>query len=684
MLASLPMLLVLLAVPPVGAQVVSVTVLADFGDGTYLWADVTLPADNVTALKATELANATWDLVPVEVTWFDSQICLQSPCAFVNDLGDRNPVYPVYWHFYQWNTTAGAWDVASFGPSDTDLRNGDAIAWFLAVDDPATFASPRPVPTPRSRDVWTSFRGDLQNRGLARGAIPVTNVLLWDSNVGVKEIDTTPVVAYGMVFVATRNALVALDGRTGREVWRNPDVRSLLSTPAIYDGHLVLGGIDGKLHYVDALTGAEAWSLVLGPGARSTGVASSPAVFEGRAYVGTFNETAGGMGRVFAVNLNSGTIAWAFDAPGVIHMSQPAILGGNLYVGIMGVYDGDIGYDPPHGVLSLHLDGALNWFYRTDGPVASSPVLAADRIFVTAKDGYVYAIGFDGTQKWREQIGTSTSSPSLAGDILYVASSGIDGRGDLFAFTLDGAYRWSASPGGAVQTSPVSDGRLVCGATNVADGRYVCMVDGHLAWNYTPSPHQYILGSPVVVGDTMYAPSDNGHVYAFRDADPTAKPLLALRVQAPSFFLEGAAASVVFTAEGLGVGRAVDVALRVTIPAGYRLANESAKQATTPRTLTLSLEEVGPDRNATVEFVGTPLSGFQTFPFRAALSYADLAARPYPVVNVERELAISVKTPQPTIPAAFWVSLGLLSAAAVAAAGFFLWRRRRPGGDGDG
>ncbi len=508
-----------MALPSVEGQGPGVSVLVDFGDGTYLWADVELPSTNVTALKATELANTEWGLSPLNVSWFDSPFCLRSPCAFVNDIDDRDPVYPVWWHFYSWNGSAGTWDSAAYGPSDTDLADGDSIAWYLAVDDPVTYEAPRPAPRVDFRDVHTSFRGDLRNRGQAEGAIPERVRILWDVDVGVAEIDTTPVVADGRVFVATRNRLVAFDSETGTEAWRNPQVHSLLSTPAIYDGRLLLGGTDGRLHSVWASNGAEAWSVPLESGARSTGIASSPAVFEGRAYVGTFNETAGGRGRVVAVDVHDGSVAWSYET-GSVHMSQPAIADGALYVGIMGVYDGDIGYDPPYGLLSLHLNGTLRWFHPTDDSVAGSAVVAEGRVVFASKDGSAYALDPEGALLWRHAVGVSTSSPAFAGGRLFVASGGLNGTGGVFAFDLDGNLLWESDSGGAVQASLVSDGRVVCGATNVARGSVFCLraSDGSFLWRLTPSPAQYILGSPVAVGDRVYAPSDNGHLYALSPA----------------------------------------------------------------------------------------------------------------------------------------------------------------------
>lgn len=509
-----------LTLPSSSAQEAGVLVLFDFGDGSYEWVRVMANPENRTAILATETASQSLGLPPVEITWYDEDWCVRRPCAGVDDIGDRNPAGAAWWHFYIWNTTVPGWEMSPLGPSDTDVIAG-AIAWYLAVDDPNTYASPLPVPTPDFPRVWTSFRGDLRNRGAAQGEIPGTNTVLWERDVGVLEIDTTPVVAYGRVFVGTRNGLFALDAESGRQVWRNPTVRTLLSTPAVYDGKLIVGGTDGRLHAVDVARGDLLWSIVLETGALSTGIASSPAIHEGRAYVGIFNEDPGGMGAVVAVNLNNWSIAWRYETASV-HMSQPAIADGFLYVGLMGVYNGGIGYLPPHGLLALHLNGTLGWFRSTDGEVASSPVVAGGRVFVTSKDGNLYA--FDaGGEVWRRAISPSTSSPALVGDRLYVGSGALDGTGRLHAFALNGTQIWEATVGGAIQASVVSDGSLVCAATNVPRGQHVCVDagEGHLVWSHTPEPTQYILGSPVVVGNTMYVVSDNGHVYAFRPAHPT-------------------------------------------------------------------------------------------------------------------------------------------------------------------
>ena len=693
-LAAFTSLLLLIGLPATAphaaAQGPFVSVMIDFGDGTYAWSDVELPVANVTAMKAVELAAASLG-VALEVTWFSSPFCLRNPCAFVDDIGAQDPVLPVWWHFYLWNATASTWDVATYGPSDTDLSPWDAIGFYLAVDDPLTFAMPRPVPAPDFRDVWTSFRGDLGNSGRGHGTVPVTNSLLWDHDVGVLEIDTTPVVAYGMVYVGTRNGLFALDAETGQEMWRNSEVRSLLSTPAVYDGHLVLGGIDGRLHYADAFNGTEAWNVLLEPGTVSTGIASSPAVYMGRAYIGTFNETAGGMGRVAAVNLNNGTVAWTYETASV-HMSQPAIRGGNLYVGVMGVYDGDIGYAPPHGLLSLTLTGAFRWFFPTNGSVASSPVVDAQRVYFTSKDGRLHALRFDGTTDWVRTIGPSTSSPVLVEPNIYVAAGELPEGNETFGYVIQRFDTATGEPPlpwpdpipspipdvmfvfGAVQASLVSDGRLLCTAVNHARGYHFCFTtDFDSAWSYTPVPNQYVLGTPTIAGDTVYAPSDNGHVYAFRDATPETAPLADLAASGPPRVSVGAPVTLQFEVRSLGRGTAEGV-LRIGLPAGLRQPSESLEQARAPRTVIQTVGTLWQGAVRGVNLTVVPMAGYASYDVRADFNYSDLAGRFYPPPSVE--LHIVSESASLGEGSVVWAA-GVLGVAVAAATLVVLMVRRR-------
>jgi len=687
-IVALAVLFLLLALPvpapPASAAAVHVSVLVDFGDGIYFWADVEVPDTNQTALKATELANAFWDFPTLEVTWVDSPFCLRSPCAFVDDLGNRDPAYPLWWHFFTWNATARTWDFATLGPSDTDVVEGDAIAWYLAVDDPVTDAAPKPAPTPDFPDVWTSFRGDLENRGAARGALPVTGRQEWSRYLcpGIDcwemtlEMDAAPVAAYGMVFVVMRNWVVALDVDTGQTVWSNMSLGGVLSTPAVYDGRLIFGGAQGRLHAVDAFTGRELWDLHLEPGGGSTGIASSPTAYLSRAYVGTFNESAGGMGKVVAVNLNNATIAWEYAAPGAIHMSSPAIRNGTLYVGVMGTYDGSIGYDAPYGLLALTLDGAFRWFYETDGPVAGSPVLANGTAFVSDKAGYLYAVREDGGLAWRKPIRSSTSSAAVAGDRLFVGSGGFNGTGFVHAYDLAGNEAWRAEVNGPVQTSVVTDGRLVCGGTNIASGRHFCLSasDGREVWGWSHIYFSgaYVLGSPTAVGSTLFAVSDAGTIVAYRDAIPAEYALATVTISMAEPVRPGSQTQLRVSLESSAAIH--EVSLRLTLPEGLRLLNETPAQAVVPRTLVFTLGAVGLGGHTETLSVEA-LGDYASWTVTASVTYRDFAGRDYPELQTQE--TYRWETTSPSSPdLAVVAGVAIATAGAVAVLVFVLSRRR--------
>jgi outer membrane protein assembly factor BamB len=391
------------------------------------------------------------------------------------------------------------------------------------------------------------------------------------------------------------------------------------------------------------------------------------------------------------VNLNNGTIAWAYDAGGVVHMSQPAIEpnpsapdAGTLYVGVMGVYDGDISYGPPYGLLSLSLNGTFRWFAPTSGPVASSPVLAGTRVFVADRAKSLY--GFrtaDGTVAWNVSIGGGTSSPSYRNGIVYVGGAGTLGLGSVFAVTSAGTELWEAILDGPIQASIVTDGRLVCSATNQAQGYHFCLRPGFtidVAWKRTPSPAQYILGSPVVVGNTMYAVSDNGHVYAYRDGDPAAYPLLRVSVS-PSPLAWDRPTSLFVDAFSEDRGMADSLQLEVDFPVGLRLTNETEVQAQVARTYSYGLGSMYESR-LTRQFQVIPLAGYATSTIRARLTYDDLAGHPYPPAEAS---AMATAPPLPPGPGPDLRAVGLAVAGvavvvAVAHAAVAVRRRKRSGG----
>ena len=96
----------------------------------------------------------------------------------------------------------------------------------------------------------------------------------------------SPVIGGGRVYVGTfNNEVLAIDLRGRKIAWRyeNPDRQfPFYSSAALANGRVIVGSRDKLLHAIDAVTGKLAWSFTT-----RARVDSSPAVADGRVYVGT-------------------------------------------------------------------------------------------------------------------------------------------------------------------------------------------------------------------------------------------------------------------------------------------------------------------------------------------------------------------------------------------------------------
>jgi outer membrane protein assembly factor BamB len=91
---------------------------------------------------------------------------------------------------------------------------------------------------------------------------------------------TSPVVYNGIVYIATQNALYALNSATGVEIWQC--AISSFSFPSIVNGFIYLTSSDGKIWAIDTSTGIKTAYYSL-----DSGVRVQAAIARGVIYVGT-------------------------------------------------------------------------------------------------------------------------------------------------------------------------------------------------------------------------------------------------------------------------------------------------------------------------------------------------------------------------------------------------------------
>ena len=172
---------------------------------------------------------------------------------------------------------------------------------------------------------WPSFGGDYSNQRLsALTQINPQNVnrlkLAWQVKSGViASFQATPVVKAGVMYVALPyNHVLALDAKTGKQLWRYEHVRranwKMCCGPAnrgvaLSEGKVFIGTVDARLIALDAKTGLKIWDVDVADdtaltentdslskadaksgknayGATGVGIAMAPVVFNGKVIVG--------------------------------------------------------------------------------------------------------------------------------------------------------------------------------------------------------------------------------------------------------------------------------------------------------------------------------------------------------------------------------------------------------------
>lgn len=257
--------------------------------------------------------------------------------------------------------------------------------------------------------------------GLVRGSATV-----WDGDVYVGVgCHNLACAWYADESEVTENGWVySLDAKSGETNWRFDAGDEVVSTPAVADDTVYVGGSNGRLYALDAASGEERWSHEV-----RDMIWSSPAVAFGTVYFADWD------GNVHAVNASSGRSEWTADTAG-------QYISGSVAVDEEGVYVGHTPYntldDPTTNHAKLfkfdRTDGAERWSVETPAlEIGSSPVVTNDRVYVgthrqtEGPDVGVHALTTDGREEWFLEIGGRGvgSSPALVDGTLYFG--GTDG-----------------------------------------------------------------------------------------------------------------------------------------------------------------------------------------------------------------------------------------------------------------
>jgi outer membrane protein assembly factor BamB len=381
-----------------------------------------------------------------------------------------------------------------------------------AVTPPATTAPAGPVEVP-----WTTYGFDAARTRVASADLKPPFRRVWTRSVGI--IEFPPSVVGGVAYLQLqRGPIYALDAATGDVIWRRDYKRCAASEPTVVDGVLYAAymhpscakhesGARGFVVALDAKTGKELWRFNAGV------IESSPLVVGNLLYVGSWDQ------HVYALDLRTHRPRWSFDA-GASISGSPAYAKGTVFIGTddgqLYALDARSGRQRWRATSFASSFGGREYFY-------AAPAIAYGRVYIGNTDGYVYAFGArSGRLLWATKAGTYVyTAAAVFNRSVYV------GTWDGYAVSLDaatGAIRWKRSlPSSIHGAGTVMDGVVYLAAIGDCcfDAQRYVKQGGHgtfgldarsgrIVWRFADAGY-----SPLVTDGIRAYVAGRGTIYAF-------------------------------------------------------------------------------------------------------------------------------------------------------------------------
>jgi len=364
-----------------------------------------------------------------------------------------------------------------------------------------------------SGDDWPMFHHDAAHTGYTNCTGPTTTpVVLWSAET-YGPVHSSPAIVDGVVYVSAW-FLHAFNASTGSEIWNV--LGGDLASPIVIDGYVYTGN-NGSTVY-NASTGDKIWSTRW----RSYNFYTPYLAVEGN-YVYTGATTVEGEHVMRALNASTGSEMWRYKTE---PDSSPAVYGGYIYFGTFNM--SSTGRSGSVCALNAHT-GAKLWEHRLESRVESSPAVSDGVVYVGSSFANFYALdALTGNEIWSYPI-MARSSPAVVDGRVFVGSL------DYNVYALNastGAKIWNYTTGYVVDSSPAVAGGVVY--IGSGDGNLYALnaSSGAKLWNYTIQPFldehgldRYMFASPAVANGTIYMGSGDGIVFALGAMpNPTPSP----------------------------------------------------------------------------------------------------------------------------------------------------------------
>ncbi len=306
-----------------------------------------------------------------------------------------------------------------------------------------------------------------------------------------------PVIARGLMLLETKDALSAIDLRTGRQRWAYRQKGTYIS-PAVAGDTVYFRAEQanqGRLMALELSSGRQRWAFIPKRLSSSTnsyfgGHLTSPVVVDGVVYVGAGKE-------LYALDAVTGKVRWEFSAQDFV-TSSAAVDDGRVFIS-------DFSY---FYAIDQH-SGALIWSYPAYSAIYFSSVATGDMVLISSGQSLIALDAGDGAKRWEKNVtGTSLIPAGAQGDIVFVKTTNT-----LFALDrTSGRELWSfrdanyvSLPALTQQYAFVINGMGASAAVEAID-----ITTGASIWSQ-PVP-RLATTAPVIAGRAIYVRTTDGRV----------------------------------------------------------------------------------------------------------------------------------------------------------------------------
>lgn len=229
--------------------------------------------------------------------------------------------------------------------------------------------------------------------------------------------EATPIVVDGVMYVTSAWSIVsALNAATGEQIWiydpetpRSRGQYACCDVPnrgvAVYDGKVYVATLDGRLIALDARTGRELWDVVTVDQEQPYTITGAPRAAKGLVYIGNGGAEYGVRGYVSAYDADSGELRWRFyttpnprgpDNAASDSVREAALATWNtergawLQSGGGGTVWDSIVYDPDNNTLWIGTGNGAPWnrqIRSPDGPANNDNLYLASIVALNAETG---------------------------------------------------------------------------------------------------------------------------------------------------------------------------------------------------------------------------------------------------------------------------------------------------------